>query len=83
MRFNSNWSHSWATSSVWNRERLVEVQVTDIGADGARRGDARLGVHVSSVHVYLSAGFVDDLAVLAYIALEHTVGAWVGQHKGA
>ena len=54
--------------------------MTDIRADVARAGEADLGVHVSAVHVDLSAVLVDDLADFLDRLLKHAVRAGVGDH---
>ena len=48
-----------------NRERLVQVQVADVGADRRRARQPHLRVHVRAVHVHLPAVLVDDRADLA------------------
>ena len=44
------------------RERLVQVQVADVGADRRRARQPDLRVHVRAVHVDLAAVLVDDRA---------------------
>ena len=53
-------AHAGAAAAVRDRERLVQVQMTDIGADRGRAGEPHLRVHVGAVHVDLSAVLVDD-----------------------
>ena len=54
--------HARAAAAVRDAEGLVQVQVADVGADGARLGEAGLRVHVGAVHVDLAAGLVDQAA---------------------
>src|SRR5207249_2255177 len=70
---NTDWSHSRATAAVRNAERLVKVQVADIGANVRRPAQADHRVHVRAVHVHLATVLVDDLANLDDRFLEHAV----------
>ena len=56
--------HARAAAAVRDAERLVQVQVADVGADVARAAEADLRVHVRAVHVDLAAVLVDDPADL-------------------
>ena len=73
MRGHANRSHPGAAAAVRNRERLVQVQVADVGADRRRARQPDLRVHVGAVHVHLAAVLVDDRADLADVVLEHAV----------
>lgn len=75
-------SDTGATTSVGNTEGLVEVEMADIGANGTRRGQANLSVHVGTVHVDETAVLVDEVTGPSNIGLEDTVGAGVGDHNG-
>src|SRR5690606_29963027 len=66
---------------VGNTERLVEVQVGDIAAEGARLGDAHQGVEVGAVDVHLAAVPVHQGADGGDVLLEHPVGGGVGDHQ--
>ena len=52
--------HAGPAAAVRDGEGLVQVEVADVGADVAGRGQADLGVHVGAVHVHLAAVPVDD-----------------------
>ena len=58
-------SHARTAAAVRNAERLVQVQVADVGADVARPAQADHRVHVRAVHVHLAAVLVHDRADLA------------------
>ena len=75
--------HAGTAAAVRDAERLVQVEVADVGADVAGRGEADLRVHVRAVHVDLAAVLVDDLADLADALLEHAVRRRVGDHQRA
>ena len=45
-------------STMRDAERLVQVQMTDVGPERPRAGDADEGVEVGSVDVHLAAGLV-------------------------
>ena len=70
---DADWSHARATATVRDCKRLVQIQMTDVGADrgGTRQPDLR--VHVGAVHVHLTAVLVDDVADLADVVLEDAV----------
>ena len=75
-------SHSGAAAAMRDAERLVQVQVADVGTVVAGPADADLCVHVRAVEVDLPAVVVDDGADLADRLLEHAVGRRVGDHQG-
>ena len=52
-------------AAVGDAERLVEVEVADVGAEAPGPGQADQRVEVGAVDVHLTAGVVDDLADLA------------------
>ncbi len=52
-------------TAVRDAERLVEVEVADVGAELAGSGEADQRVEVGAVDVHLAAGSVDHLAQLA------------------
>ena len=64
---------SRAATRLQDAERLVEVEVTDVGTDLGRPGQPDLRIHVGAVHVDLPA-VACDLADLADRRLEHAVG---------
>jgi hypothetical protein len=73
VRRHRNRSHPRSAASVRNRERLVQIQMADIGADRGRAGQAHLRVHVGAIHVYLAAVLMDDAADLLDGVLEDSV----------
>ena len=64
-------------------ERLVQVEVADIGAKLAGPGQADEGIEVGAVEVHLTARVVHSGADLADRLLEHAVGRGVGDHEGS
>jgi hypothetical protein len=68
---------------VRDAERLVEIQVADVGAEIAGPAQADLGVHVRPVHVDLATVPVDDVADLPDLLLEHPVRRGIGHHQRA
>ena len=67
-------------AAVGDAERLVQVEVADVGAEAAGPGDADEGVEVGAVDVHLAAGVVHGVADLADRLLEHAVRRRVGEH---
>jgi len=68
-------------ATVWDAERLVQVEVADVGAEVKGSHQADLRVHVGAVHVDLAAVLVHDPADLHDRLLEHAVRARVGHHQ--
>src|ERR1700681_2391790 len=79
-RFDADRPHSRAAAAMRNAERLVQVEMADIGAviAGPRQPDLR--VHVGAVEIDLSAMAMHDVADLADMLLEHAVGGGIGDH---
>ena len=69
-----------SAAAVGDAERLVQVEVADVGAEPARPGEADERVEVGAVDVHLAAVVVDDGAQLADARLEHAVRRRVGDH---
>ena len=82
VRRDADRAHARSPAAVRDRERLVQVQMADVGPDVAGSRQADLGVHVRAVHVDLAAGLVDEAADLDDRLLEHAVRARVGDHQG-
>ena len=57
--------HARPAAAVRDAERLVQIQVADVGAVVARPAQPDLRVHVRAVEIDLPAVLVDDLADLA------------------
>ena len=55
-------SHTRAAAPVWDAKRLVQIQMTDIGAIIAGAAKADLRIQVCAVHVNLAAMRVHDVA---------------------
>ena len=68
-------------TSVRNCEGLVQVEVTHIGTDAARIGQAHLCIHVGTVHIDLSAMRMDERGDLLNGFLIHTVRRRIGHHE--
>ena len=58
-------AHARTAAAVRNAERLVQVQMADVGADVARPRETDHRVHVRAVEVHLPAVLVHDLADVA------------------
>ena len=66
-------THAGAAATMRNRKCLVQIDVTDIGANGSGTGQSDLRIHVGAVHVHLSAVFVHDRTDLANFFFEHAM----------
>ena len=69
-----------ATAAVRDAERLVQIEVRDVGTERARPRDTDERVEVGAVDVDLPARLVHDLAQLDDVLLEHAVRRRVGDH---
>ena len=78
---DANRAHAGSAAAVRNGERLVQVQVAHVGADGGRARQPDLRVHVRAVHVDLSAVLMNDRADLLDRVFEHAVRRRVGHHQ--
>ena len=81
MRGHADRPHARAAAAVRDAERLVQVQVADVGADRRRAGEPDLRVHVRAVHVDLAAVLVDDRADVLDALLEHAVRRRIRHHQ--
>ena len=78
---NSDRADTRPAATVRDAERLVQVEVADVGAELAGLGQADHRVEVGAVDVHLSAVAVDDLAQLTDVGLEHPVRRRVRDHR--
>ena len=69
-----------ATATVGDAERLVQVEVGDVGAELARPGHPHERVEVGAVDVDLAPGVVDHRAEVGDRVLEDAVRRGVGDH---
>ena len=74
MRRDADRPHARSASAMRNAERLVKVQVADIGPEIRQRAMPDQRVQVRPVDIDLSAGLMDDVAQLGDGFLEHAVG---------
>ena len=80
MRADRHRTDARSAAAVRNAEGLVQVQVRDVAAELARRGQADHRVHVRAVHIHLAAVRVHDLADFAHVLLEHAVRGRIRDH---
>mmetsp|Transcript_9872 Transcript_9872/g.11798 ORF Transcript_9872/g.11798 Transcript_9872/m.11798 type:complete len:218 (-) Transcript_9872:394-1047(-) len=78
---NTNWAHSWSSTSVRNGEGFVEVQVANIGPDASGGTQTHLCIHISAIHINLAAVFVDKFTNFLDVAFEHPVSGWISDHE--
>ena len=65
MRRHPDRPDSRAAAAMRNAERLVQVQMADIGADRGGRRQPHLRIHIGAVHVDLAAMLVHHGADVA------------------
>ena len=71
-----------AASAVRYAERLVQIQMRNVGAEFARRRQPDQRIEVCAIDVDLTAVGVHDLADVADARFEHTVRRRIGDHDG-
>src|SRR5687768_12466491 len=57
-------SHTRTTASMRNGKSFMQIKMTYVCADVSRICKSDLGIHISSIHVNLSAAIVDDFSYL-------------------
>ena len=83
MRRDGNRAHPGPAAAMRDAERLVQVQVTDVGADRGRAGEPDLCVQVRAIHVDLAAVLVHDTTDLLDRRLEDPVRRGIRHHQRA
>ena len=78
---NGDRAHPRTSAAVRDGERLVQVEMTDVGANRRRARQADLRVHVRAVHVHLAAMLVDDGADVADRFLVDAVRRGIRHHQ--
>ena len=80
-RAHSDGTDSRTATAVGDAERLVQVEVRDVGAELAGLGDAHERGEVGAVDVDLPTVGVHDLADVGDGGLEHPVRRGIGDHQ--
>ena len=65
-------AHAGPSAAVGDAERLVQVQVGDVGTELARASESDHRVEVRPVEVHLAAGLVDERRRSSVIASSNT-----------
>ena len=76
-----NRAHARAAAAMRNGKRLVQIDVSDIGADLGRSADAHQRVEIGAVHVDLPTMVMNDLTNIPYPLLKDTVCRRVSDHQ--
>ena len=82
MRLDADRSHARAAAAMRDAERLVQIEMRDIGAVIAGPRQADLRVQIGAVEIDLSAMAVNDVADVADVLLEHAMRRGIGDHDG-
>jgi hypothetical protein len=80
MGTNCHGPDTGTAASVWNAERFVEIEMTDVCPEAAGTGDTNERVQVCAVKINLSACVVYRCADFADGLFENSVGRRVGNH---
>ena len=81
VRRDADRPHARPTAAVRNGERLVQVQMANVGADRRGAGQPNLRIHVRAVHVDLAAELVNDVADFLNRILEHAMRRRIRHHQ--
>ena len=81
VRCHADRTHARTPAAVGNAERLVQVQMTDVGTDIRGSTETDLGIHIGAIHVDLTAPIVNDPADFSDVLLEYAMGRWVCDHE--
>src|SRR5450756_393247 len=81
MLCNGNRANARTAASVRNGECFVQIQVANVGSNAARIGQPNLSVHVSAVHINLSAMRMNNLAQFGDRRLINSVSRWISHHE--
>src|SRR3954469_8456098 len=80
MRLDPDRPHAGAAAAMRNAERLVQVEMADIGAVIAGPREAYLRIEVGAVQIDLPAMAMHDIADIAHMLLEHAMRRGIGDH---
>ena len=69
-----------ATSTMWDGKGFMEVEVAYVRTNGCGVGQPYLGIHIGTIHIYLTAMIVDQLGYVANGGLKNPMGRGVGNH---
>ena len=70
---NAYWSHPRSSAAVRDAKRLVQIQMTNVGAVIARATKTDLRIQICAVHVNLAAMCVNDVTNFANGWFEYAV----------
>lgn len=74
-------SDARAAAAVRDGERLVQVQVANVGTNRTGVCQAYLCIHICTVHIYLCTTIVDDAADFDNFSFKNTVCGRIGNHQ--
>src|SRR5580704_14861727 len=82
VRLDADRAHAGATAAMRNTERLVQVEMADIGAvvAGPRQSDLR--IQIRTVEIDLPTMAMHDVADFADVLFEYAMGRGIGDHHG-
>ena len=74
-------AHAGAAATVGNAKRFVKIEMTDVGSDMARRGEADLRIHIRAIHVDLATVGMNCVADVFDRGFEYAVRGRIGDHQ--
>ena len=74
-------TNSGSTTTVGDAERLVQVEVTNIGSIGARTTETHLSVEIGAIEVHLPSVGMDQITDPADARFKNSMGGWIGDHE--
>ena len=73
-------SHAGTPTAMRDAKSLVQIEMTDVGADVARPAQSHLRIHIRPVHVHLRPVLMRDFTAAPDAFFEDSVRRWIGDH---
>jgi len=74
-------TYSRTSATMRGSECFMKIQVADIRTDESRIGQSHLGIHIGSIHIYLCATGMNDVANFLYFCFEDTMCRRISNHQ--
>jgi hypothetical protein len=74
-------ANPWSAATMRNAERLVQIEVADVGAEVTRFCNSNQRIEICAVNVHLAAVGVHHITNVANVRLEHAMSGGIGDHE--
>ena len=78
--FHTNGTHARTTTTMRNGKCFMQVQVTNIRTDQTGSGKSYLCIHIRTIHVHLSAMFVNYIRDFLYCFFIDPISTRISDH---